>query len=234
MDSNASRESQRRLGPEAGEPGFGPSESLSTEDWLQPPTSPPLLYVLSGPSGVGKDAVLARLKALGLPLHFVVTATTRPPRPGEVNGISYHFWSPEHFARMLAESQLLESAEVHGYRYGTPLEQVREALRAGKDVMLKIDVQGAAQVKRRVPDAVFIFLAPPSLAHLINRLRGRGTESEGEFRRRVRDAHEEMKRWADYDYVVVNHEDCLDETVERVKAIVLAEKCRTRPRHIHL
>ena len=202
--------------------------------WLQPPPAPPILFVLSGPSGVGKDAVLARLKETGLPLHYTVTATTRPPRPGEVPGVSYHFCSAEEFARLRADNRLLESAEVHGHYYGTPREQVRDALRAGQDVMLKIDVQGAAQIKANVPQAVFIFLAPPSLEHLIGRLHNRGTEAHDEFRRRVRDACREMKRWPDYDYVVVNQEQRLEAAVERVKAIILAEKCRTKPRQIAL
>jgi guanylate kinase len=204
------------------------------EDCWRPPTSPPLLFVLSGPSGVGKDAVLASLRALALPLHFTVTATTRAPRPGEIDGVSYHFWSRDRFALAQAEKQLLESAEVHGNHYGTPLEQVREALQAGQDAILKIDVQGAAQVKLKVPEAVFIFLAPPSLEDLISRLRGRGTESESEFQRRVRDAHEEMRRWPEYDYVVVNRDGCLDEAVEKVRAIIVAEKCRSKPRRIQL
>jgi len=234
MGSNDDRDRSGFLPPEGDDRLSGPRSSVESQEWLQPPVSPPLLFVISGPSGVGKDAVLARLRSLGLPLHFTVTATTRPPRPGEIDGVSYHFWSRERFARAQAENQLLESAEVHGHLYGTPRQQVRQALQAGKDVILKIDVQGAAQVKQKLPEAVFIFLAPPSLEDLINRLRGRGTESAAEFQRRVRDAYAEMRRWPDYDYVVVNRNGGLDEAVEKVRSIIVAEKCRTRPRHIQL
>jgi guanylate kinase len=197
--------------------------------------SPPsLLFVLSGPSGVGKDTVITALKQQNIPLHFTVTLTTRIKRPDEIEGINYHFVSLSQFEELQHRGALLEWAIVHGNCYGTPLDQVREALLGGKDVLLKIDVQGAAKVKEQVPDAVFIFLAPPSLEALTPRLVNRGTESPQERTRRLRDAVEEVRQWAAYDYVVVNQEGRVDEAVERIKSIIVAEKCRAHPRHIAL
>jgi guanylate kinase len=189
-----------------------------------------LLFVLSGPSGVGKDSVINRLRQRGIPLHFTVTVTTRPMRPGEVHGINYFFATGEEFERMRREGELLECAVVHGNKYGTPRAQVREALRAGKDVLLKIDVQGAALVRQRVPGAILIFIAPPSVAELIERLEARGTESDGELRTRIRNADSEMADLPNYDYVVVNYRERLDETVDKVVAIITAEHCRVKPR----
>ncbi|MHB1415847.1 MAG: guanylate kinase [Chloroflexota bacterium] len=193
-----------------------------------------LLIVLSGPSGVGKDTVIVRLKEKHVSLHYTVTVTTRAKRCGEVHGVNYFFVTPDEFARLRREGELLESAVVHGNNYGTPRGQVREALAAGKDVLLKVDVQGAAQIKERVPDAVFIFLAPPSLNELFERLKARGTESEPELTLRFGNAHREMADLGRYDYVVVNHRDCLDETVEKVASIITAEHCRVKPRHVEV
>ncbi len=199
-----------------------------------PPLSPGLLIVFSGPSGVGKDAVISRLKEQDYPLHFTVTATTRPMRSGEVFGVSYFFVSNEGFHNLIRQDQLLEWANVYGNLYGTPIQQVRDALAAGKDVLLKIDVQGAAQVKKRVPNAVFIFLGPPDMKHLIARLTQRGTESPEEVATRARNAYEEMKHLPEYDYLVINHELQLDEAVDKIKSIIVAEKCRVKPRAIKL
>lgn len=193
-----------------------------------------LLFVLSGPSGVGKDSVIARLKSCAFPLHFAVTVTTRARRAEERHGIDYFFATSDEFDRMAKRGELLEWAVVHGHKYGTPRQQVREALAAGRDVLLKIDVQGAAQVRRKVPEAVFIFLAPADVAELGERLNARGTESAEDLDRRLRDAREEMADLPNYDYVVVNRRDCLDETVRAVKAIITAEHCRVRPRHVEL
>lgn len=195
---------------------------------------PPLLFVLSGPSGVGKDAVISRMKAESVPVHFAITMTTRPKRSNEIDGVHYYFVSPEAFAAARDHGELLEWANVHGNLYGTPIAQVRHALQSGRDVLLKIDVQGASQVKRRVPEAVFIFLAPPSLDDLIRRLSARGTEAESDLQRRIRDAEQEMCHLPEYDYVVVNREGHLAEAVEQVKAIITAEKLRLRPRKIKL
>ncbi len=195
---------------------------------------PGILFVLSGPSGVGKDAVISRLKSEAYPLHYTVTFTTRAIRPGEQDGASYHFVSRERFQEMQERGELLEWALVHGNQYGTPVRQVREAIEAGKDVLLKIDVQGAAQVKRRVPEAVFIFLAPPSIEELIHRLKHRSTESEAEMATRIANAYEEMARLCEYDYVVVNNAGGLDEAVRCIQAIILAEGCRVQPRQVKL
>ncbi|MHB9092382.1 MAG: guanylate kinase, partial [Chloroflexota bacterium] len=191
-----------------------------------------LLFVLSGPSGVGKDTVLESLKQRGLPIHFTVTVTTRATRPGEIHGINYFFASAEEFSGMRDGGQLLEWALVHGNHYGTPRQQVREALAGGRDVFLKIDVQGAAQVRRAVPEAVLIFLAPPNVEQLVDRLITRGTESEGERSLRLHDAQRELAEVVNYDYVVVNHNDRVEDTVDQIIAIVVAEHCRVKPRHI--
>ncbi|MGQ9674149.1 MAG: guanylate kinase [Chloroflexota bacterium] len=210
-----------------------PSEA--TVDWSDiTPESPPLLIVMSGPSGVGKDAVLTAMKKQGVPLHYTVTVTTRPRRSNEVDGVDYFFVSPEKFAELRDRGELLEWAVVHGNLYGTPIGQIRQALRSGRDVLLKIDVQGASKVKQRIPEAVFIFLAPPSLEELMQRLCGRGTETEADLRRRISDAREEMRHLPEYDYVVVNREGRLADTVDQVKCIIKAEKLRLRPRKIEL
>jgi guanylate kinase len=193
-----------------------------------------LLFVLSGPSGVGKDTIIERLKLENLGIHFAVTMTTRGIRPGEVNGVNYHFVAPEQFAQLKRDGGLLESAVVHGNHYGTPLDEVRRALARNIDVFLKIDVQGAAKVKQRAADAVFIFLAPPSMAELVLRLQQRGTESPDEQSRRLRDAGEEMRRLPEFDYVVINQEGRVAEAVERIKCIVHAEKARVHQRHLIL
>lgn len=198
------------------------------------PKAPPLLFVLSGPSGVGKDAVITSLKRQRVKMHFAVTVTTRPMRSTEVEGVDYYFVSPEVFAEMRDRGDLLEWAVVHGNLYGTPLPQIRRFMQQGEDVLLKIDVQGAAQVKNRVPNAVFIFLAPPSLQELIRRLCDRGTETGRDLQRRIANAREELRRLADYDYVVVNREGRLHEAVEQIKSIVTAERLRVRPRAIRL
>lgn len=196
------------------------------------PTVPGLLFVLSGPSGVGKDAVMARLREQRFPLRFAVTATTRKRRKGEVHGVDYIFVSDAEFDRMIAAGELLEWAVVHGSRYGVPRNQVREAVQRGEDILLRVDVQGAATIRSRVPEAVLIFLAPPSVEALIARLRARGTESAEELATRITNAHEELKRLPEFDYVVVNPEGRLDEAVDKVKAIVVAEKCRVKRRRV--
>jgi guanylate kinase len=198
------------------------------------PEARPLLIVLSGPSGVGKDAVIMALKRLGLPIHFTVTVTTRSKRSNEVDGVDYCFTSPEEFVAMRERGELLEWALVHGNFYGTPVAQIRRALENSQDALLKIDVQGAAQVKKRIPDAVFIFLAPPSFEELIRRLCSRGTESESDRERRTNDAREEMRHLSAYDYVVVNWQGKLEQAVEQIKAIITAEKLRVHAREITL
>lgn len=190
------------------------------------PASGGLLFVLSGPSGVGKDTLITALKAQGLPLHHAVTVTTRLRRAHEIEGQHYYFVSRETFAALRERGDLLEWAEVHGNLYGTPRAQVAEALAAGRNVLLKIDVQGAATVRRLMPEAILIFLAPPSAEALRTRMARRGTEDAGEAAVRLRTAEAELAQLSGYDYLVVNQSGRLDLAVEQVKAIVVAESCR--------
>lgn len=194
----------------------------------------PLLVVISGPSGVGKDAVRRRMQERGCPFHFVVTATDRPQRPGEVHGKDYYFVSTAQFDRMLADDELLEHAMVYGQHKGVPKAHVRQALASGQDVLMRVDVQGAATIRRLVPEAVLIFLMPSSEAELIHRLRRRRTESPEALQMRIALAREELKWLPKFDYVVVNRENRLDDTVDQIMAIITAEKCRVQPRKIVL
>jgi guanylate kinase len=196
--------------------------------------SPPLLVVLSGPSGVGKDAVLSELRKLDRPWHFAVTATTRPMRAGERDGVEYIFLDMEIFDRMRERDEFLECAEVYGRWYGVPRSQARNALRSGKDVFLKIDVQGAATIRGMAPEALLIFLIPPSLGELQQRLRGRMTESSEELERRLRTAKEELRLVQHFDYRVVNSDGRLDLAAADIDAIIAAEKCRVSPRMVQL
>jgi guanylate kinase len=197
-------------------------------------SSRPLLIVLSGLSGVGKDAVLNGLKQSAFPLEFVVTVTTRAPRPGEKNGVHYHFVSEAEFQKMVEGNQLLEWATVYGKHYGPPREPVRQALRDGKDVIIKVDVQGVANIKKIVPEAVFIFLAAPSMGELAERLRQRRTETDADLELRLKAAAEEMEKLPLFDYLVVNRQGELDRAVADIEAIITAEKCRVTPRDISL
>lgn len=191
-----------------------------------------MLVILSGPSGVGKDAVLGRMRDLALPFHYVVTVTTRPQRYGEVDGQDYYFVPLQEFMSMRDSSKLLEWAKVYGNYYGVPREQVRKAMEEGRDVIAKLDVQGASTLKRLVPQAVGIFLAPPSVEELWNRLRARKTEQGRDFEIRVQRSQEEMQALPIFDYVVVN--DDLDRAVCQIQAIIVAEKCRVVPRQAEL
>ncbi len=193
-----------------------------------------LLVILSGPSGVGKDTILDALRARPRrpDYHYVVTCTTRAPRPGEVDGVSYRFMTPATFHGLRDAGELLESAEVHGNWYGTPRDDVRHGLAAGLDVILKIDVQGARAVKELVPEALLIFLVPPSLEALFERLRARATESADELEVRQRNAAIELARQGDYDYVVVNETGQVKRTAERIDEIIAAEKARSASRRV--
>jgi len=197
-------------------------------------SSSPLLIVISGPSGVGKDAVLNRLKATEHQMRFIITMTTRARRPREVDGVDYTFVTSEVFENLKQKHELLESANVYGNWYGPPKQPVREALKAGKDAVIKVDVQGAATIKKIIPDAIFIFLMPPSLDELESRLRQRYTEKPPELAIRLKAAANEIKKVAEFDYVVVNHKDNLNVAVEEIKAIITAEKCRVKPRNISI
>jgi guanylate kinase len=198
------------------------------------PESKPLLIVLSGLSGVGKDTVLTGLRQANLPLEISVSATTRPRRAGEKDGVDYHFVTPARFQEMIDTNQLLEWANVYGNRYGIPREPVRLALRSGRDILVKIDVQGAATIKKIVPQAVFIFLATPHLEELEKRLRQRRTETPEELELRLKTAHEELEKLPMFDYVVVNRRDEIESTIATIMAIITAEKCRVTPRQISL
>lgn len=186
----------------------------------------PLLVVISGPSGVGKDATIQRMKERDYPCHFVVTATTRARRPGEMDGVDYHFVSEAAFCEMIAAGELLEHALVYGQYKGIPKEEVRAALASGRDVVMRVDVQGAATVRALVPQAVSIFLSAESEEALVERLRRRRTEDDEQLRARIETARAELRRAWEFKYRVVNSECALDETVDQVIAIMQAEKCR--------
>jgi guanylate kinase len=204
------------------------------EDNLYRFESQPLLVVVSGPAAAGKDALIKRMKEREDSFHFVVTATDRPPRPGEVHGEDYYFVSTAEFARMIAEDELLEHAVVYGQHKGIPKQQVREALASGKDVLMRIDVQGAETVRRLAPESVLIFLTPSSEEELQQRLHERGCDSVEQIEKRLATAREEMRRAAEFDYVVVNRQGMLDQAVDAVLAIIRAEHCRVRPREVEL
>ena len=199
---------------------------------LRLPSKQGLLFVLSAPSGTGKDSVINALKQQGLDFYVVSSVTTRAPRPGESDGNPYHFISQEEFDRLVAKDELLEHAKVHGNWYGQPRQPIRDNLRAGRDVLLKIDVQGAATVRSKVPQAIFIFLVPDSLDELASRLTNRKTETMAERQQRLTDAHKELAQQYWYDYVVVNRHGHLQEAVDKLRAIMLAEHCRVTPRQI--
>ena len=189
----------------------------------------PLLIVLSGPSGVGKDAVLARMKKLERPFHYVITTTTRPKRAAEKNGVDYYFLSGKEFQQMIDENQFLEWANVYDNYYGVPKNEITVALRNGVDTIVKVDVQGAATIKEILPQAVFIFLMPPSLEELEKRLRKRHSESTSGLALRLKKAKEEIKSLPLFDYVITSRQNKVDEVVFQIDAIVTAEKRRVNP-----
>jgi len=193
-----------------------------------------MLIVIAGPSGVGKDSVLARMKELGRPYHFTVTATTRRQRKSERDGMDYIFKTTEQFRRMIDRDELLEWAEVYGNLYGVPRSQIAEALSRGHDVIIKTDVQGAATIKRLSPEVLTIFLAPPSLDELSQRLTDRMTESTEDMSLRLETAEYEMEEATNFDYVVVNREGNLDDAVQEIDRIVSKARHRTPPRRVSL
>ena len=196
--------------------------------------APPLLVVLSGPSGVGKDAALEKLKQLDRPWRFVVTATTRQPRAGEQEGKDYIFRDLDTFLKMKERDEFLECAEVYGNWYGVPRNQVRQGLQEGRDVILKIDVQGADTVRRLAPEAVSIFMVPGSYEQLRRRLTLRNTDKVEDVDLRLSTAWNELAKAVDYDYRVVNHDDRLDQAIADIDAIIGAEKCRVHPRMVQM
>jgi len=194
----------------------------------------PLFIVVSGPSGVGKDAVLTRMKQSGCPLEYITTVTTRSQRAKERDNIDYHFVSTERFQEMIENRELLEWANVYGNWYGVPKEVVKRALDKGQDIIAKVDVQGAATIKKILPQAVFIFLISPSMEELVLRLKQRHTESPFDLALRIKTAEEEIKQLPRFDYVVVSKRGEIDLAVSDIKAIITAEKCRVTPREITL
>src|SRR4030043_872069 len=174
------------------------------------PSAPPLLIIISGSSGGGKDAALGKMKKEGLPFHYVVTTTTRPRRPGEKDGVDYHFLSEDKFRQMIKTNQFLEWAKVYGNYYGVPKREIEEALRKGQDTIVKVDVQGAATIKQILPDAVCIFLMAPSTEELANRLRQRHGLHSADLDLRLRKGREEIESLPLFDYVVVSHPKNLD------------------------
>jgi guanylate kinase len=194
----------------------------------------PLLVVISGPSGVGKDAALERMKERQLPFHFVVTATTRAPRPGEVHGRDYFFLSKDEFAEMIETDELLEYAVVYDDFKGVPKQQVRDALESGLDVVMRLDVQGAATIRAAIPGAVTIFISTVSEAELAERLATRNTETPQSLKLRIATARKEFQRLKEFDYWVVNRQGELDQTVDKISAIIEAEHCRTHQRKVSL
>ncbi|MCI1857657.1 MAG: guanylate kinase [Sporolactobacillus sp.] len=183
-----------------------------------------LLVVLSGPSGVGKGTVCKALRRRDTNLRYSISATTRCPREGEVDGVHYFFKTRQQFKQLIREHKLLEWAEYVGNFYGTPIDYVRHTLEEGFDVILEIEVQGAMQVKKRFPEALFIFLAPPDLNELRRRIVGRGTETSDLIESRMSVARSEMELMENYDYVVIN--DQVEKACDRIEAIVLAEHCK--------
>ena len=186
----------------------------------------PLLVVISGPSGVGKDAVLERMRSSNVPYHFAVTATARPKRDSEVDGVDYIFVERDEFQSMIRNDELLEWAEVYGNPYGVPKSPVRDALARGQDVILKIDVQGADNIRRLVPGAVYVFLAPPDMSELEHRLTRRRTESTDTLKVRLATAANELDEAEKFDYVVVNRTGRLDKAVEEINTIIRRERGR--------
>ncbi len=194
----------------------------------------PLLIVISGPSGVGKDTVIEWMNKRGLPFEFVVTATTRPPRQDEVHGVNYIFLTKDQFAEMIEKGELLEYAVVYEDFKGVPKEQVRKALASGRDVVMRLDVQGAKTVRQLAPESLLIFLTTQNEEELIHRLVSRrGEDSEG-LKLRIATARQELKQIELFDYVVVNRENHLDETLDTILAIIKAEHARVHHRKVTL
>ena len=182
------------------------------------------LFIVAAPSGAGKSSLVGALLARDAGLNLSVSYSTRAPRPGEVNGVNYHFVSREEFFAMRERGEFLESAEVHGNFYGTSKPWIQEQMRAGRDIVLEIDCQGAAQVKAIFPQAVAVFILPPSLAELERRLRGRGTDSEEIIARRMQAADEELSQARGFDYAIIN--SVFSEALEQLACVVVAARMR--------
>jgi guanylate kinase len=194
----------------------------------------PLLIVLSGTTGAGKDSVIRRMQERRIPFEFVVTATSRPPRPAEIDGKDYLFLSEADFQEMIRKDELLEHAIVYSQHKGIPKSHVRAALATGKDVVLRVDIQGAATIRKKYPQAVTIFLLASSEEELERRLSARNTETPEQIAIRLRTAREELNRIPEFDYAVINVDGLLDQTVDTIQAILRAEHTRAIPRRIIL
>jgi guanylate kinase len=194
----------------------------------------PLLIVISGPSGSGKDTVVRTMKEQGLPFHFVVTTTTRPKRANEQHGKDYLFISKEEFARKIERNELIEYAIVYGDYKGIPKEQVREALASGKDVVMRLDVQGAETIRKLAPDALLIFVTTENEEELVRRLERRKTETPEELALRIATARKELQRIEAFDYVIVNRDGDLEQTMNTIRAIIDAEHHRVNQRKVSL
>ncbi len=198
------------------------------------PPANPLLIVISGPSGIGKDAVVGLLRKTNPDTHFVITMNSRSPRPDEVDGRDYFFVSRETFEEMIEADELLEHAQVYSDYKGIPKSQVREAFASGKDVIMRLDVQGAMTIRKICPDAILIFLTASSREEWVNRLLERRSETPEELELRFRTAAEEYAVMDKFDYLVVNSDQHLDKTIEDIQAIIRAEHMRTTPRKVDL
>ena len=194
------------------------------------------MVIISGPSGVGKDTIIDALKRRkpAQPRRYVITVTTRDRRENETDGVHYHFYSVDDYQRLVASEGLLEASLVHDHWYGTPRDQVQSAIRSGRDAILKIDVQGADKVRARIPEALLIFVVPPSIEELERRLRERRTETREQAELRLRNARIEMARTGEFDHVVVNETDKVDATAEAIDGIIAAEHRRYADRRIRV
>jgi len=194
----------------------------------------PLLILISGPSGVGKDSVVKALLRRQLPLHFVVTTTDRDPRIDEKEGVDYFFVDKPQFEQFIANDEMLEFAVVYGHYKGIRKTQIRQAMNSGKDVIVRLDVQGVKRVKYLCQDAVTIFIVPANVEEWLLRLKNRNTETPEDFQLRMETARYELQQLSDYEYVVVNARDRLEETVNVIEAIINTEHHRVHPRRITL
>jgi guanylate kinase len=201
---------------------------------LKKPEHSPLLIVISGPSGIGKDTVVDGLKERNLPFHFVITATSRPPRDYEEDGRDYFFYSEEKFEEMIEAGEFLEHAWVYSAYKGVPKSQVREALATGEDVVMRLDVQGAQTVHELCPDAVLVFLTANSKEEWLQRLKDRRSETDEELQLRINTAEEEYKTLNIFDYIVINQTHALDKTLDVIESIISAEHHRVNPRKVTL
>tara|TARA_B100001540_G_scaffold63856_1_gene57387 strand:+ start:268 stop:894 length:627 start_codon:yes stop_codon:yes gene_type:complete len=207
---------------------------MEIAEQIQHANNQPLVVILTGPSGVGKDAALNELKKMDRPWHYVVTATTRPIRHNEIDGVDYIFMEESEFKLSLDQNEFLESANVYERWYGVPKSQVSEPLQNGLDVILKVDIQGAATIKSLIPQAISIFMIPGTLNDLENRLRTRMTESEEQLKLRLEVAKTELTKLNNFEYYIINEEDNLESTVRQIDTIITAEKQRLNRPHIDI